>query len=62
MPARLRAHFGIAQVEAELSELDEEEAKEYLESLGCEEGGLASLVRPAAFCPFRRCSYTGARG
>lgn len=35
-----------AQVEAELSELDEEEAKEYLQSLGCEEGGLSSLVRP----------------
>jgi hypothetical protein len=34
-----------AQVEAELSELDEDEAKEYLESLGCDEGGLSSLVR-----------------
>jgi len=34
-----------AQVEAELSELDEDEAKEYLESLGCDEGGLSSLIR-----------------
>lgn len=36
-----------AQVEAELAELDEEEAKEYLESLGLEESGLAVLARAA---------------
>jgi len=34
-----------AQVEAELSDLDEEEAQEYLESLGATEGGLKSLIR-----------------
>lgn len=34
-----------AQVEAELNELDTEEAAEYLESLGVEEGGLKSLIR-----------------
>ncbi len=36
-----------AQVEAELAELDDEEAKEYLESLGLEESGLAVLARAA---------------
>ena len=36
-----------AQVEAELSELSEADRKEYLESLGVEEGGLGSLVRAA---------------
>lgn len=34
-----------AQVEAELNQLDEEEAKEYLADLGATEGGLKSLVR-----------------
>ena len=36
-----------AQVEAELSELSDEEAAEYLESLGLEESGLAHLARAA---------------
>ena len=36
-----------AQVEADLADLDPEEAKEYLESLGLEESGLARLVREA---------------
>jgi hypothetical protein len=36
-----------AQVEAELAELDPEEAKEFLESLGLEESGLAVLARAA---------------
>ncbi len=36
-----------AEVEAELSELDDNEAKEYLESLGLEESGLAVLARAA---------------
>jgi len=34
-----------AQVEAELNELDPEEALEYLSDLGVEEGGLKSLIR-----------------
>jgi obg-like ATPase 1 len=34
-----------AQVEAELNELDPEEASEYLSDLGVEEGGLKSLIR-----------------
>ena len=34
-----------AQVEAELNELDSEEANEYLADLGVEEGGLKSLIR-----------------
>lgn len=34
-----------AQVEAELNELDPEEASEYLADLGVEEGGLKSLIR-----------------
>jgi obg-like ATPase 1 len=34
-----------AQVEAELNELDEKEAQEYLEGLGISEGGLKSLVK-----------------
>lgn len=34
-----------AQVEAELNQLDEDEAKEYLEELGVQEGGLTSLIR-----------------
>ena len=34
-----------AQVEAELKELDPEEAAEYLQSLGVEEAGLGSLIR-----------------
>ena len=34
-----------AQVEAELQQLEKEEAREYLESLGVEEGGLKSLIR-----------------
>lgn len=34
-----------AQVEAELNELEAEEAKEYLADLGVEEGGLKSLIR-----------------
>ena len=33
-----------SQVEAELQELEEEEALEYLQSLGVEEGGLRSLI------------------
>ena len=33
-----------AQVEAELTELDKEEAEEYLTSLGATEGGLKSLI------------------
>ena len=33
------------QVEAELQELEKEEADEYLASLGVEEGGLRSLVQ-----------------
>lgn len=33
------------QVEAELNELEAEEAAEYLSSLGVEEGGLKSLIR-----------------
>jgi len=32
------------QVEAELQELEEAEAKEYLQSLGVQEGGLRSLI------------------
>ena len=36
--------MSVAQVEAELQELEEEEAKEYLQSLGVEEGGLRSLI------------------
>ena len=36
-----------AQVEAELSELPDEDAAEYLESLGLEESGLAQLARAA---------------
>jgi ribosome-binding ATPase YchF (GTP1/OBG family) len=36
-----------AQVEAELAELDPEEAKEFLESLGLDESGLAVLARAA---------------
>lgn len=36
-----------AQVEAELAELEPDEAKEYLESLGLEESGLAVLARAA---------------
>jgi len=36
-----------AKVEAELSEFDEEEASEYLESLGLKETGLNSLIRSA---------------
>lgn len=32
------------QVEAELQELEEAEAKEYLEGLGVKEGGLRSLI------------------
>lgn len=34
----------LPQVEAELQELEEEEALEYLQSLGVEEGGLRSLI------------------
>lgn len=34
-----------AQVEAELNELEAEEAAEYLSDLGVEEGGLKSLIR-----------------
>ncbi len=33
------------QVEAELTELDKEEAEEYLTSLGATEGGLRSLIK-----------------
>ena len=36
-----------AKVEAELAELDSEEAAEYLESLGLEESGLSRLAREA---------------
>lgn len=36
-----------AQVEADLADLDPDEAKEYLESLGLEESGLSRLVREA---------------
>lgn len=36
-----------AQVEADLADLDPEEAKEYLESMGLEESGLSRLVREA---------------
>lgn len=42
----LLANKGLCQqVEAELVELDEEEAAEYLASLGASEGGLRSLIR-----------------
>jgi ribosome-binding ATPase YchF (GTP1/OBG family) len=37
--------FYSLQVEAELNELDKEEAAEYLASLGVEEGGLGSLIK-----------------
>ena len=37
--------MGPLQVEAELNDLDKEEAAEYLESLGVSEGGLRSLIR-----------------
>ena len=40
-----RLHHYRAQVEAELKELDPEEAAEYLESLGVGEAGLGSLIR-----------------
>lgn len=36
-----------AKVEADLTELDAEEAREYLESMGLEESGLARLIREA---------------
>lgn len=36
-----------AKVEADLAELDPEEAKEYLEAMGLEESGLARLIREA---------------
>ncbi len=36
-----------AKIEADLSELEPEEAKEYLEAMGLEESGLARLVREA---------------
>ncbi len=36
-----------AKVEADLAELDPEEAAEYLEAMGIEEGGLARLIREA---------------
>ena len=36
-----------AKVEADLAELDPEEAKEYLEAMGLSESGLARLVREA---------------
>lgn len=36
-----------AKVEADLAELDPEEAQEYLESMGLEESGLARLIREA---------------
>ena len=39
------AEVSHAQVEAELTELDKEEAEEYLTSLGATEGGLSSLIR-----------------
>lgn len=35
----------VLQVEAELTELDAEEAAEYLASLGAKEGGLKSLIK-----------------
>jgi ribosome-binding ATPase len=34
-----------AQVEAELNQLDQDEAQEYLEALGVKEGGLKSLIQ-----------------
>jgi ribosome-binding ATPase YchF (GTP1/OBG family) len=34
-----------AQVEAELNQLEPDEAQEYLEALGVQEGGLRSLIR-----------------
>ena len=34
-----------AQVEAELNQLPKEEAKEWLESMGVTDGGLATLIR-----------------
>ena len=40
----LRGAVCLTQVEAELQELEEEEALEYLQSLGVEEGGLRSLI------------------
>lgn len=40
----LRGAICATQVEAELQELEEEEALEYLQSLGVEEGGLRSLI------------------
>ena len=36
-----------AQIEAEIAELDAEDAKEYLESMGLKESGLAALARTA---------------
>ncbi len=41
---RTQTYGGVVQVEAELKELDAEEAAEYLESLGASEGGLNSLI------------------
>ena len=37
--------MGPLQVEAELNDLDKDEAAEYLAGLGVEEGGLKSLIR-----------------
>jgi ribosome-binding ATPase YchF (GTP1/OBG family) len=50
-------------VEAELNELDKEEAAEYLEGLGVSEGGLKSLIR-ATYKQLGLLTYftTGARG
>ena len=45
--------MSLVQVEAELQDLDAEEAQEYLESLGVDEGGLKSLIlvlNPVAMC------------
>ena len=44
----VQLHFPFSpmqQVEAELNGLDKEEAAEYLEALGVQEGGLKSLIR-----------------
>jgi GTP-binding protein YchF len=45
-----------AQVEAELNQLDDAEAAEYLEALGVTEGGLKSLVR-ATYQQLGLCTY-----
>ncbi len=43
LPTRLFSDT--AQVEAELQQMEKEEAKEWLEMLGITDGGLANLIR-----------------